>query len=152
LEALEAAVDQRALRQTLNQLLSNACKFGGAAGPVCIRLATDGEWITIAVTDRGPGIPRDKLDQLGRHFARADEGLSRERGGIGLGLSLASGLMALHGGTVGIASQPGQGTTITLSLPRCGVTRVAASNIHALARPTPAMSPENVNAPERRRA
>jgi two-component system, cell cycle sensor histidine kinase DivJ len=152
-EALEAAVDQRALRHILLQLLSNAAKFGGAAGPVAVRMATDGEWVTIAVTDRGPGIPKDKLEQLGRHFARADEGLSRERGGIGLGLSLASGLMALHGGMVGIESRPGNGTTITLSLPRCGATRIAASNIHALARPTPVSPPETTaNALERRRA
>ncbi len=66
----------------------------------------------------GPGLQPDKLAQIGRNFARADEGLTRTHGGVGLGLSLAGGLMALHGGEIRLESTPGEGTIVTLRLPR----------------------------------
>jgi two-component system, cell cycle sensor histidine kinase DivJ len=154
-ETLEANIDQRAFRQVLNQLLSNAAKFGGSAAPISVLLSTNGSRIEIAIVDKGPGIPLEKLEKLGRHFERLDESLARERGGVGLGLSLASGLMALHGGRVAITSKAGMGTTVTLSLLRVGsVAADQPSNVHSLSKPqslTVETKPAHA-APERLRA
>jgi two-component system, cell cycle sensor histidine kinase DivJ len=108
-----ARVDARAVRGVLHQVFSNAAKFGRGKG-VTVALSTDAMGVAIIVRDRGEGIAPDKLRQLGRHFERLDEGLGRERGGIGLGLALARGLMALNGGRISIDSAPGRGTAVTL--------------------------------------
>jgi two-component system, cell cycle sensor histidine kinase DivJ len=148
----DAPVDQRAFRTVLTQLLSNAAKFGGSA-PITVALGGDEEHVTVKISDRGPGIPAEQLDALGRHFERLDESLSRDRNGIGLGLSLARGLMGLHNGLMGIESKPGKGTTVTLSLPRSGARSETVTNIHALVQPSAnAPAPMTDNAPERRRA
>ncbi len=112
-----AAVDPRAIRSALFQLLSNAAKYGEGKG-VEVSLATVDGGFDIVVKDWGEGISGEKLAQLERNFARLDEGLSRERGGIGLGLALARGLMTLHGGRILIDSKPGRGTSVTLRLAR----------------------------------
>jgi two-component system, cell cycle sensor histidine kinase DivJ len=150
--SLDAPLDQRAFRCVLVQLLSNAAKFGGSA-PIAVAIGADEHFVTVKVSDRGPGIPAEQLAALGRHFERLDESLSRDRNGIGLGLSLARGLMGLHNGAMSIESKPGKGTTVTLSLPRSGAKPTTATNIHALVLPS-ANAPAEItdNAPERRRA
>ncbi len=150
--SLDAPLDQRAFRCVLAQLLSNAAKFGGSA-PIAVAIGADEHFVTVKVSDRGPGIPAEQLVALGRHFERLDESLSRDRNGIGLGLSLARGLMGLHNGAMSIESKPGKGTTVTLSLPRSGAKPTTATNIHALVLPS-ANAPAEItdNAPERRRA
>jgi two-component system, cell cycle sensor histidine kinase DivJ len=149
---LDAPLDQRAFRAVLAQVLSNAAKFGGSTA-ISVAIGGDPEQVTVKVSDRGPGIPPEQLAALGRHFERLDESLSRDRNGIGLGLSLARGLMGLHNGRMGIESKPGKGTTVTLSLPRTGAKPATATNIHALVLPT-ANAPAGMtdNATERRRA
>ena len=139
-DALEANIDVRAFRSILNQLLANAVKFGDAKHPVVVALEKNGARIDISISNQGAGITKDKLELLGRHFARADDGLAREKGGIGLGLSLARGLTELHGGTLTINSQLGKSTTVTLSLPASGAEPVAhhmpvANNVHVLVAP-----------------
>ncbi len=149
---LEAQVDQRAFRCILHQVLSNAVKFGDGSKPVTVKLSGDDAAVHIAITDHGPGLSEDKLALLGKYFARLDEGLDRERGGIGLGLSLASGLMALHRGRIVMSSSPGQGTTVKLSLARAGAPALApASNILPLLRnPAPETLPKRKHAAQRR--
>jgi two-component system, cell cycle sensor histidine kinase DivJ len=150
--SLDAPLDQRAFRTVLGQILSNAAKFGGSA-PISVAIGGDPEHLTVKVSDRGPGIPTAQLAALGRHFERLDESLSRDRNGIGLGLSLARGLMGLHNGRMAIESKPGKGTTVTLSLPKSGAKPATATNIHALVLPSAnAASEMTDNAPERRRA
>jgi two-component system, cell cycle sensor histidine kinase DivJ len=129
-------VDPRVLRGILQQLLSNAVKFGG--GSVDVTSSLSHGQIEISVTDQGAGFAADKLERIGRTFARLDESLSRDRGGLGLGLSLASALASLHGGSLRITSEKGAGTTATFCLP---VTDVS-----------PAALPDNVTALPRRSA
>jgi two-component system, cell cycle sensor histidine kinase DivJ len=140
-EAVEADVDARAIHNVLLQLLSNAAKFGGAKSVVNVTVTADAQCVAITVEDRGPGISHEKLALLGRNFAKLDERLNREQGGIGLGLSLACGLMALHGGRIAMDSQLGKGTVVTLSLPRTGAALAAPDlaspdNVHSLASST----------------
>jgi two-component system, cell cycle sensor histidine kinase DivJ len=129
-DALQANVDAKALRSILFQLLSNAAKYGGGKG-VEVEVSGSPHGVAIRVADKGPGIAADKLALLERNFACLDEGLSRERGGIGLGLALARGLTALHGGKITIDSRPGRGTAVTLHLG--GAEPSSASNVRVLA-------------------
>jgi two-component system, cell cycle sensor histidine kinase DivJ len=138
----EMPVDQRVLRAILQQLLSNAVKFGN--GTVDVSTSARNGQFEISVTDHGQGISPDKLAHIGRSFARLDDSLSRERGGLGLGLSLASALARLHGGCLRISSESGKGTTATLCLPAPGEEFPALpTNVTAI----PRRSAEGISAP-----
>jgi two-component system, cell cycle sensor histidine kinase DivJ len=127
--AIDSEIDSRAIRSVMHQLLSNAAKFGGKLKPIRVSLGSTAQQVTISVTDSGPGIPRDKLELLGNHFARLDETLNRAHGGIGLGLSLTRGIMSLHQGSMSIESKSGKGTTVMLTLPRHSAVPAASDNL-----------------------
>lgn len=114
-----ADVDGRAVRGAVVELLSNAFKHGRGSD-VRVRVEHGPEGCAIMVSDRGPGVPRDKLAMLAGDLARADETLGRAHGGMGLGLTLARGLMRLHGGSVTIESPVTGGVVVTLRLPSPG--------------------------------
>jgi HAMP domain-containing protein/CheY-like chemotaxis protein len=120
--------DDMRLRQILRNLLSNAIKFtehGGVSLRVCparslhsspASVGEDG--IAFVVKDTGIGIPRDKQRIIFEAFQQADGSTSRKYGGTGLGLSISRELTALLGGELSVQSEPGQGSTFTLFLPR----------------------------------
>ncbi len=111
--------DPQRLAQAVANLVDNAISaLEGRADPrieVSIAVA-DGHW-SLAVEDNGPGIPEDDLPHVFRRFYRADEHRSRERGGVGLGLSLVRSIARAHGGEASIESRPDEGTRVTLILP-----------------------------------
>ncbi|HET6222007.1 MAG TPA: CHASE2 domain-containing protein [Dongiaceae bacterium] len=110
--------DERALMQMLINLLSNAVKFTGEGGRVVIATALDASGdCTVSIADTGIGMSADEVQRALRPFQQADTSLARKYDGAGLGLSIAVGLMALHGGGLDIDSEPGVGTTITLRFP-----------------------------------
>jgi signal transduction histidine kinase len=116
-KALEA--DEQLLKQVLINLLSNAFKYTEPGGTV--RLTAErsgGDTITITVRDTGVGIPADDLPNIFEPFFFSGSALTRRRGGVGLGLSITKRLVELHHGRIAIASTVGQGTTVTVSLPR----------------------------------
>jgi len=76
----------------------------------------DGQ-LRISVADTGPGIAAEDMERLMRPFERAADGMAREIPGVGLGLPLASHLIALHGGQLSMDSTPGGGTTASFNLP-----------------------------------
>ena len=76
---------------------------------------TRGEEATISVRDTGNGISKEDLPHIFERFYRCDQ--SRSKGGSGLGLSLAKAIVEAHGGRIGVSSQPGKGSTFTISLP-----------------------------------
>jgi cell cycle sensor histidine kinase DivJ len=116
--------DRRAMRQILLNLLSNAVKFTPAGGRVTVTAALRGSDYVIEVRDTGIGIPKNALERIGRPFEQVREGeraaASRHAGdvkGTGLGLALVKALVAMHAGTLAIASEEGAGTTVTIALP-----------------------------------
>jgi signal transduction histidine kinase len=110
--------DARAIRQVLVSLLSNAVKFTEAGGQVSIDGTIDAAGhCLVSVADTGIGIAEQHLASVVQPFHQADSSLARKYEGSGLGLSLAAGLMSLHGGSLAIASRPGAGTTVTLRFP-----------------------------------
>ena len=116
--AISLNADGRAIRQILANLLSNAVKFTGDDGRIVISAHVDnlGDCL-LSVADNGIGMPRDQLEKVLEPFQQADSRLARKYEGVGLGLSVAAGLMQLHGGALLIDSAPNNGTTVTLRFP-----------------------------------
>jgi len=106
------------LTQILSNLLTNARKFTPDGGRVTVSLARIDKRAVIRVRDTGIGIERSEIPALFQPFVQASQGLDRSRGGLGLGLAVARGLLELHGGRISIHSQgPGRGTEVTFDLP-----------------------------------
>ncbi|EGE60773.1 hypothetical protein RHECNPAF_1340019 [Rhizobium etli CNPAF512] len=112
----EIVADQRAIQQILINLVGNAVKFTEAGGVVSIDAAARDGILKLTVSDTGIGIAADKLALLGQPFVQIQNDYTRRFEGTGLGLSLVKGLVALHGGNFAIASQPGEGTIITIEI------------------------------------
>ena len=110
--------DRRALDQVLTNLIDNAVKYASPGASVTVGIAIEGERIRISVADTGPGIDPQHLPRLFERFYRVDTGRSRELGGTGLGLSIVKHLVEAMGGSVGVDSAPGAGSTFSFTLPR----------------------------------
>ncbi|WIX87263.1 ATP-binding protein [Amycolatopsis sp. DG1A-15b] len=109
--------DRTLLVTALSNLLENAVAYSPAGSPVSIsRRLADG-MVEIAVTDRGIGIAEDEQQRVFERFYRADKARSRATGGTGLGLAIVKHVAANHGGSVGLWSRPGTGSTFTLRIP-----------------------------------
>ena len=122
-EEIEAHVDPRRFKQIVVNLLSNAVKFTPEGGRVGLEVRQDGEaWVKVEVWDTGIGIPKEDLPRLFQPFTQLDSRLSRQHAGTGLGLALVRRLAGLHGGSVSLESEPGQGTRVSVRLPAHGAT------------------------------
>lgn len=113
----EVTADERAIKQIVINLVSNAVKFSGIGGRVEIGLERSGRNIRLTVVDNGIGISPEHLDSLGLPFYQADSKYDRKYEGTGLGLSVVCGLVGLHHGKVDFSSEKGIGTTVTVVLP-----------------------------------
>lgn len=105
--------DEDLLSQVWVNLLVNAIKFTPEGGIICVSLNEK----TVKISDTGVGISKDDLPHIFERFYKVDKSRDRSLGGNGLGLSLAKKIVALHGGTITAQSEPGKGTTFTISLP-----------------------------------
>jgi two-component system phosphate regulon sensor histidine kinase PhoR len=110
--------DRSQLLQVVDNLLSNAVRYGctGPGSKVRLSAARSGSWVTLSVTDHGPGIPREHLPRVTERFYRVDAARSRESGGTGLGLAIVKHIVERHRGTLDIKSIVGEGTTVTVRL------------------------------------
>ena len=109
--------DQPLLVTALANLVSNAIAYSPKGSPVSISRRRRGDNIEIAVTDRGIGIARADQERVFERFFRADKARSRATGGTGLGLAIVKHVAANHNGSIRLWSQPGTGSTFTLSIP-----------------------------------
>jgi signal transduction histidine kinase len=112
--------DATKLRQSIYNLLSNACKFTDH-GTVSVILAREtderGEWATFAVRDTGIGMTPEQMSRLFEQFSQAETSTARRYGGTGLGLALSRRLCRMMGGDIAVVSEPGRGSTFTIRLP-----------------------------------
>lgn len=118
-DADRVLADPEALEQIMANLLDNAVRYSPDGGTVVVtvrRVRADA--LRIEVIDSGPGIPSEHVDRVFERFYRADTGRARAAGGTGLGLSIVKHLVGAHGGTVGIDSELGRGTTVWFELAR----------------------------------
>ncbi len=110
--------DPNRLQQVLANLLSNAVKFTPDGGEVTVSVVSDDAHVRIAVTDTGEGLLPEIAPHIFDRFRQADSTITRQYGGLGLGLAIVRHIVELHGGTVQAASEgPGLGTTVTVRLP-----------------------------------
>jgi len=112
----EILADPRWLHQAVTNLLTNALKFTPPGGRVTIQAGPAGPDAVLRITDTGPGIPADELPRIFDRFWRGRD--AAHISGSGIGLTVAAELAQAHGGQLTAASQPGQGTEMTLTLPR----------------------------------
>ncbi|MCE6074635.1 two-component sensor histidine kinase [Agrobacterium vitis] len=125
----ELTADPRAVRQILINLVGNAIKFTQPGGVVTVDAARFGKDLVISVSDTGIGIAQDRILLLGQPFVQVDSDYNRKFDGVGLGLSLVKGLVALHGGTFLLTSRVGEGTVVSITLPidGSGIARVQST-------------------------
>ena len=109
--------DPQMVRQVVMNLLSNALKYTPAGGVVAVRLEHAGQTVRWSITDNGVGIPKLAQSRLFEKFFRADNALTLETEGTGLGLHLVRLIVESSGGRVWCDSEEGQGATFTFTLP-----------------------------------
>jgi signal transduction histidine kinase len=111
-------LDREAIGQVLVNLLSNAAKYGGDAQWVGVTVSVGQRAVELLVADRGIGIAREDLPRLFEHFFRSSDPEVRRRKGTGIGLTIVRYIVQAHGGSIAVDSEPGRGTTFTVTLPR----------------------------------
>ena len=110
--------DPRALKQILLNILSNAIKFTPEGGAITLATTASRDALIVTVRDTGTGIPAERLDDLTEPFVRGEPDPYKSQDGAGLGLAIVQSLVDLHDGDLGIESEVGKGTSVTVSLPR----------------------------------
>ncbi|MNX27998.1 Signal transduction histidine-protein kinase BarA [compost metagenome] len=113
-------IDPQRIVQVLTNLVDNAIKFSPKGSQVRIKAFVQGKSAPELVTqviDMGEGISAEDLPRLFQRFQQADMSSTRKAGGTGLGLSIAKALVEAHGGTIGVQSEPGKGSTFWFALP-----------------------------------
>ena len=116
--SITCRADHAKVQQVLANLLSNAWKFTPAGGTVTLRWDASPEHVHVRVSDTGPGIPDDNLDDVFAPFVQLHSGFRRRVEGTGLGLAISRELARGMGGDVTASSAVGEGSTFTLTLPR----------------------------------
>lgn len=112
--------DRAKTTHTLNNLLANAIDFTPEGGSVAIRVEPQDEdrrWIRVEVEDTGIGISPEDQERIFEKFVRGPEPSDRTLGGTGLGLSIATEFVEMHGGEIGVESEPGEGSCFHFTLP-----------------------------------
>ncbi|MBI1736842.1 MAG: GAF domain-containing protein [Candidatus Rokubacteria bacterium] len=109
--------DERKVKQILLNLLSNAVKFTPEGGRITLRAAPANGSVEIAVADTGTGIASEDQAAVFEEFRQVGADYARKREGTGLGLALTKRFVELHGGTIGLKSALGEGSTFTFTLP-----------------------------------
>ncbi len=119
--------DRAALRQIVALLLDNALKFSPPDAPVTIRVSEEDEGVHISVEDEGPGVPPGEEERIFEPFYQAERAHTRTKGGVGLGLHLASKMATLIGGSLTLDRSRTKGAAFVLSLPPSSREELAAS-------------------------
>ena len=115
---VRVVADHEAIRQIVDNLLSNAIRYTPAGGAVMVRLRGDGEEATLEIEDTGVGIDPVHHERIFERFYRVDKARSRELGGTGLGLAIVKHVVRRLGGSIGLDSEVGKGSHFTIQLPQ----------------------------------
>jgi len=115
--ALAVEADDQRLIQVLVNLLSNAVKFSPAGQEVRVSCLAVGPEIEFRVSDHGRGVPAEHQHAIFERFHQVQASDARDKGGSGLGLAIARSIVEQHGGTIGVESEPGQGSTFWFRVP-----------------------------------
>ena len=111
------AGDRGQLLQLIENLISNAIRYGRAGRTIFVKAGLDRNWVHLSVRDEGEGIAPEHIPRVTERFYRVDPSRSRAQGGTGLGLSIVKHIVERHRGRLRIASCVGEGTTVHVLLP-----------------------------------
>jgi len=110
--------DKKRLVHVMKILLDNAIKFSPESGPVSFSAVRSSEGVEVSVDDRGVGLAPEKMSRLFESFYQAEDHMTREHGGLGLGLAIAKKIIEAHGGRIsGRSAGPGKGSRFSFTLP-----------------------------------
>ena len=109
------------ITQVVNNLLSNALKYGSSGGRIELRVSARSEELAISVRDYGPGIPAENTERIFNRFIQLDQGKEREFAGCGLGLFIVKEIVEQHHGRVWVESERGRGAEFIVALPTCNI-------------------------------
>jgi signal transduction histidine kinase len=110
--------DPERLTQVFSNLLSNAVKYSDAGAAITIEARERAGWVEVSVADHGIGLTAEQALQVFEPFHQVDGAIERSRGGLGIGLTLARQIVAMHGGSISVYSAgPGRGSCFTVCLP-----------------------------------
>jgi signal transduction histidine kinase len=124
-DEVHVAADPLRLRQVVDNLVENACKFSPPGTQVRLGIHQDGDTAVLVVSDQGRGIPLEDQERIFERFERVEDPLVMTTGGAGLGLYIVRALVQAMRGQVSLSSAPGRGTTVMVRLP------LAAAPAHA---------------------
>jgi signal transduction histidine kinase len=114
--------DAARLRQIIDNLIGNAAQHTPAGTPVTVTVGAEAGHGSLTVVDTGPGMSPEQASRVFERFYRTDRARSRANGGTGLGLSIVATLVAAHGGTVTVDTEPGRGAAFAVQLPLVDIT------------------------------
>ena len=109
--------DKDKLEQALINLIDNSVKYT-KKGSIKVAVAKKDDLVVFKITDSGIGIPQDSLDRIGQKFFRAENAVTLDKKGTGLGLFITKSIVEKHGGNIQIESKENAGTTININIPR----------------------------------
>jgi signal transduction histidine kinase len=110
--------NQDHLKQVLINLLDNAIRHTPGGGRIELAIKDLGDNIKVTVSDTGSGIPLEEQPQIWERFYKVDKSRTRKGGGTGLGLSIVKEIVEAHGGSIDVASKPGEGSTFYFTIPK----------------------------------
>ncbi|HEV2612060.1 MAG TPA: ATP-binding protein, partial [Noviherbaspirillum sp.] len=117
-EPMPLDADPTRISQVISNLLNNAAKYTPAGGKISLTARRDAREVEITVKDTGVGIPENRLHDVFEMFSQVSESTGRAQGGLGIGLTIVSTLVKLHGGSITVASNgPGKGSDFVVRLP-----------------------------------
>jgi len=116
-EAETVVADPRRTAQVLGNLISNASKYSPEGTTIEVGAVAEGGYVRVTVRDDGPGIPLDEQPRLFERFFRSRD-VREHAGGLGLGLTICRAIVRAQGGEIGIASEPGKGTSVHFTIPK----------------------------------
>jgi signal transduction histidine kinase len=114
---VHARVEPRGFQQVVRNVAANALRFSPMAGRIELALETQGEWVHLRISDRGPGIPPDELEAVFEPFVQSTR-TKTQAGGTGLGLAICRRIMQAHQGGIWAEARSGGGSTFVIALPR----------------------------------
>ncbi len=113
-EKIEIVAKEQSLRRAITNIVANACRYGKK---VIVRIENGTRCVRIIVDDNGPGIPKDKREDVFRAFYRLEDSRNKETGGIGLGLAITRDIITAHGGKINLEDGPLGGLRVVIELP-----------------------------------
>ncbi len=156
---LEALFDHGKIERILFNLLSNAFKFTLEGGSISVVLEkshgrdTDtNTWVTLKVTDSGVGIPKETVERIYDRFYQNDSSAEILNYGTGIGLSIAKEFVNMHGGTIDVESEPGNGSTFTIHIPLVVAAESADVIEQSVVKEKVALTSKRINEKENRKA